>query len=158
MLLKDYKLTEFQLFYFVALHGNDFIRHNNSDNIWIDFDKTLRHIQKKCKNRKDCLIDYQNLWNIVMTNELDLVNAIYSSKQVEYPYSLITLELDQVNEVKNVMEGLIFYSLLFLDDLNCIVEDIKYPYQRTALDIILSPCLGCPLISAYEFKEKCRNN
>ena len=48
-----------------------------------------------------------------------------------------------------------FSLFLYSDDLDCVAKDIKYAYQRTALDIILSPCIGSPLVAIYDWKENC---
>lgn len=44
------------------------------------------------------------------------------------------------------------------DDLKIVLQDIQYSYQKTALDILLAPCFGFPLISAYEFQGKCKQS
>ena len=112
LMLYQFKLSELQLFYFVARHGNDFIKHTRNQDEKIDIGETLRHISRNCKTISDCKKDFKNQWNYELTNELDVVKAIYSTKQVEYPISLLTLDLGKVNEVKNSVGGLLYVRLL----------------------------------------------
>ena len=112
LLLQKFNIKECQLFYFAARHGNDFIKHTRNQNEWIDIGETLRHISRNCKSRPDSLIDFKNQWNYELTNELHLVYLNYSIKQVEYPISLLTLDLGKVNEVKNSVGGLLYFRLL----------------------------------------------
>ena len=112
LLLQQFKLSELQLFYFAARHGNDFIKHTRNQNEWIDIGETLRHISRNCNTISDCKKDFKNQWNYELTNELDVVYANYSIKQVEYPISLLTLDLGKVNEVKYSVGGLLYVRLL----------------------------------------------
>ena len=107
LLLQQFRLSELQLFYFVARHGNDFIKHTRKQDERIDIGKTLRHVSSECKTISSCKRDFRNQWNYEMTDELDLVYAIYGTKQVEYPTSLLTLDINEVNEVKDCVGGLI---------------------------------------------------
>ena len=52
-LLNRFNLSENQLHYFVALHGNDFIKHESSKNETIDFEAILRRISENCKTEED---------------------------------------------------------------------------------------------------------
>lgn len=111
-LLNSFDLSEKQLHYFVALHGNDFIKHESSKNETIDFDMILRRISKNCKTEEDYKADFRNQWNEEMTNELETSLAIYNKEQVEFEYSKLTLDLSKVDEVKNVLRGLMLFCFL----------------------------------------------
>ena len=47
-----------------------------------------------------------------MTNELETSLAIYNKQQVEFEYSKLTLDLAKVDDVKNVLGGLILSCVL----------------------------------------------
>lgn len=111
-LLNSFDLSEKQLHYFVALHGNDFIKHESSKNETIDFDMILRRISKNCKTEEDYKADFRNQWNEEMTNELETSLAIYNKEQVEFEYSKLTLDLSKVDEVKNILRGLMLFCFL----------------------------------------------
>ena len=111
-LLNRFNLSENQLHYFVALHGNDFIKHESSKNETIDFEAILRRISENCKTEEDYKADFRNEWNEEMTNELETSLAIYNKQQVEFEYSKLTLDLVKVDEVKNVLGGLILSCFL----------------------------------------------
>lgn len=155
MLLKKFNLSELQLFYFVACHGNDFIKNTGDNSKVVDIDYRLNEIRKNCKQIKDFKNDFKKQWNYDMTNELDEVRKMYSTEQVKYPISLLTTDINQEEKVRNEMGGRVFLLLLFVDALNEIINDLKYARHRAALGIILSPCIGSPLCVMDEFDEHC---
>lgn len=111
-LLHIFNLSEKQLHYVVALHGNGYINHSSSKSGTIDFDSVLRRISRNCKTEEDYKTDFRNQLNKEMTNELETALVMYNKQQVEYEYSKLTLDLAQVDKVKNVFKGLMLFTFL----------------------------------------------
>ena len=101
---------EFQLHYYIMISGNDYTKQHPSklrDGHEATVENTLDYIREVCKSKRECKEDYEEMYpeNDAM-EEFEMLEKLYSCKQVEIPWNCLTTDIDRVDEIKTkIPEG-----------------------------------------------------
>ena len=162
-ILKCLRLTEFQLYDFVMISGNDFTENQAvklSDGRLVRAPINLYAFQKMCKSKREWEEDYEERFpNNNVMDEFEKVKKYYScEQQVEAPWNCLTTDIESLDEIKmKVSEGLALRMISdFLENLITINEELRRFYQKYARKYIFSMHIGMPMIQSVEFEEQRR--
>ena len=101
---------EFQLHYYIMISGNDYTKHHPSklrDGREATVENTLDYIREVCKSQRECKEDYEEMYpDDDAMEEFEMLEKLYSCKQVEIPWNCLTTDIDRVDEIKTkIPEG-----------------------------------------------------
>lgn len=163
LLMKHLNIQEFQLYYFVVLNGNDFLKrqaiNTESGKKFLPPPQLLEEIKTHCATKQDCEKHFKEHTNQELREIYEKVASLYASNQVDLPWSALTNDVAEVEAVKSkIPKG--FFSLvsvlIILDALLEISNEFSRSYNTTGFNMIFTSFVGVPLLQTPEFNESCR--
>ena len=103
-------IKEFQLYYFVVLNGNDFLKRQK---IRIGYRskplttiELLQEIKSHCTTKEDCEKHFRKHTRNELRDVYEKVVSLYSVNQVDFPWSTLTNDVAEVEAIRSkIPEG-----------------------------------------------------
>lgn len=149
-IMDHFKVCREQLYYFVALRGNDFI--NASRNTLKIDDETKMSPAKTLEYVKTHFTQA-----VTTTEKYKRVKWYYCTKHIEDPWSTLTYKKSEVTAIMKWLDsGSTVSSLFFcLETLNKASSSTKIYYQQYARDIVFSPLITIPFVDTVNYLDQC---
>ena len=105
LLMKHLGIKEFQLYYFIVLNGNDFLkrqkiitenRHKPLTTI-----ELLQEIKSHCTTKEDCEKHFRKYTSNELRDVYEKVASLYSVNQVDFPWSALTNDVAEVEAIRS---------------------------------------------------------
>lgn len=110
LFMRHLGVEEFQLYYFVVLNGNDFLKRQEiktaSGSRYLSLPELLEEVKSHCATKEDCEKHFREHTSKELREVYEKVASLYSINQVDFPWSALTNDVAEVEAIRSkIPEG-----------------------------------------------------